>query len=526
MALFRRNPPAIQDSVLNPVGPSQPNTIGQDHQVTDQFVSQAAGIEITPVLETEKLSRAAHTYADSWKGIDTIIEHAQLTDVVVENTIGSSVEMPDGSGRVVKARKTNHEVRDVLLMTVLSARVRAVDRHAEDYTPFIYAIDRVDYSQGTDEDKTSLAIFDKMRQLATILESEYAKVESSMKTTLYELGSYLQKAGTDTFMSWLREASLDDEMATVMEMIAQDVHDPRRGSLVESIGAEIEADNSHALVGKFAEVIDQQDGELEKEAEIMTFVADSLRANGITADMAKILTNQPIDKWPEDVRKSFSAFKQARKRDIETDLRRLTEGYYKRTRRLPSIEDLKKLEQAKIDTAEEQEVRARTGKMPKRTSFKGSQDHIITEPVEVKKPKEAQVALARLVSIATREIAMESGNPESVMQRVIDQYAAEYKLDASQLRVAEADIKKMIKALQLDATRNYGVTKLSDVRPFKSGGQQHTLWRLNPAHYNGLSVSRRGKDTRVLYTISNSGVVGILGAYSHDDYEAQIKNLR
>ena len=75
MALFRRNPPAIQDSVLNPVGPSQPNTIGQDHQVTDQFVSQAAGIEITPVLETEKLSRAAHTYADSWKGIDTIIEY-------------------------------------------------------------------------------------------------------------------------------------------------------------------------------------------------------------------------------------------------------------------------------------------------------------------------------------------------------------------------------------------------------------------------------------------------------------------
>jgi hypothetical protein len=533
MAFFRRgqqqqqapqdlNPESLQGNGLIP---SAEMRSGQE--TAGQGIGQLAGVEVAPVLDTDKVLRASSQYADAWTGVDNIIENAQLSDVLDANDSGVHFEIQDGSGRTVKGRKSSHDVRDALLMTVISARVKAVDRHSEEHSPYIFSYDASEYAEDTEEDRLSLAIFNKMRLIGSTLENEFRAVEGAMLVVSWELTNFIEKNGVDSFVSWLRERSQNETSASLLEMIAQDVHDPRRGKIVEAINGDVESDASPAMISRFSEVLDQQDGDLDKEQEIISFIKATLATNGITKTTEDVLSAQQVEKWPQDLREAFNAFKLARRTDVIVDIRRITEGFYKKNRRLPSIDDLKKIENAKIIHADQRAGAVRTEKTPKRTKVNVSSDYVQPDKSDVRKPKVAQIASAKVIGGTNRELELTVGDPEAVDAQLIAQYVSDYKLDATERLVAVSDIKKMLAALRLDATRNYGVTKLSDIKNFKSAnGQQHTVWRLNPAHYNGLSVSKRGKDTRVIYTLSQNGVVGVIGIYSHDDYIKQIKNLR
>ena len=530
MSLFRKQP--VQTAITGEIEilpiSEQPRS-DKLTQILGGVMLAAEAPNIENVIDQGKLVNFSDLYLDAWDDFDSILDRTSLKQTLSSFGEHGWVEAQDGSGRSFRNRKMNQEEQDALLLASVSARIAANNEiEGKDY-PFILNFETEEYLHNGTEAQESLHVLTAVRSITRDLEAASKKIESSIDMMLFPIIDYLTNYDVDKFIAWVREISDDEQMQGVMKMIAQDIHDPNRGRILGIIQERVSAQDDSESQAGFADVLNHQDGEYEEEVKILDFAQKALSKDRLSIDYAQLLTSVDQSSWPNVLVESYKLYRLSRSKEVTDEIRSLTSSFYVKNHRRPTVNELRKLEHAMLNTPEEMDIELRTGRPIKKSRAKVSTDFITpTNEVEILKPKRAVIGrVSPTINQRERKIDVSEGSEEQHRTELITEFVHKYKLDANEAGIARSDVGKMLDALQVNATRNFGVTKLSEIKPFKdSKGQIHTIWRLNPAHYNGLSVSRSGKDTRIIYTISNGGSIGIVGIYSHDDYDSSVKNLR
>lgn len=512
MSLFSRTP---KQGVIQTPQPARSPEFSGLH--TPEPATESA----TPIIDLEALLLPAKQYSDAWSAISLVVEG---TDFAPE---ANALVLDYGNvpkDAVAFRKGTARYERNSMLQAVLSARISS-DRSL-DCTPYVYSANL--YTPATDECSAShQRLMQKIHRTACTLENVYAEINASMSKVIKECLVHIQAGNIDAVLDDLRTACLDPEYQSVLEMIAQDIHDPKRGEIPSAIARSMTDIDNTSTREVFAESLSHQDGEFDEQVGILAFAIKALSRGGIDADIPTLVTSIPTEEWPQALLEAYSLFKARRAQDITVELHKITEPFYIHTRRKPSVDDLKQVERAQ--NAILTEVVSRPGaKIPSKNLTNIPDDSLRLKPPEAITPRHSMITkLAVQIDQQGRHAIISELEEDEVITSLVDKFVESEKLRGPQKDIVSRDVKKMLTALKLNPTRNFGVTKLSDVRPFKDErGRVYAVWRLNPAHYNGLSVGEICKDTRIIYGLGPEGAVNIIGIYRHDDYENAISLLR
>ncbi len=454
-----------------------------------------------------------------------IIERTSFKDQLMG--IETNAEFDDymtGKGLTKGRRRLSEEDSDSLKLAVLSARLKVLYRLGkidEDPDPKIFF-----YAYDVDSNESDRKHFMAMVRTADFLEPNYYVAESGTKKIISTITDKIDTSvdGVEDFLGAISAMAIDDTPTNGLKrIIARNIHDQGGMHEIElSIENALHKKNG-ATMSKFIDFVEYDDGLLKEVGSTFEYARKvASRLAGREVSLRQVIQCSDTSEWPKALQDAYSAFNTSYVKEVTNSLRALTQPWDSKVARTPSVKELRALENRWIipvgTTLQEQ--------AKKRGRVTVSDVYIETTQPEVKKAAQNTLILAEtLIGSRGRLVRLHEGI--DVYERVLSDFIGRYKLDANEIAIFTKDISKILKAITTKPTGVRGTTSLEEVRPFQleDSNQTMSVWRANPAHYTGLSVSRLGKDLRALYCVRN-GNIGVIGIYRHEEYEKVISTLR
>lgn len=546
MRLFRRDEraePSLQPGAPDPTETNLPISLLSEEVAVVPVAEQATGAinsfeELVSAHESE-LEEFATARRDAKLAIGAVLQpewRESWKSFVRNSTLHQNVR-PDitPDRREMRKNRGFYEAWDErVVVTVTAARMQAgrdaikrysvmqtsgrgldqdVDEVLETYG---YSFEPSDYDFAEAE---TMALFSADHMLHRELVELFTTEEHQAARVLDALIEY---AGTD-LAKWEEIARKVNESAAeamsgrhtptslMTRIIAEDLHDPQRGKLRAAV-ERLKSTNAQELLGLFIESLDG-DGKLSSQEKL------SREALQYGAALLNIKTDDPLlpgallgvhSVWPQALRDEFSAYSAEYVESIIDDMAQPTPRLATAFSKLPRPEQL-----AALFTQDEAKPSAQT----KRKSLgMAAVKGMLASAGE----SEPEPSFTYLIGSPDKEaVKLDEKTERAIITRLVDKMGGN-----GQLRT---DLERIMAAFKASPFAK-GTTKISEVGKLEipRGGTpvKGSLYRINVINRPGVSTSTAAaKDVRLLFVQSDKDVV-LLGLYTHDDYEAAIRNLR
>lgn len=490
-------------------------------------------------IAIEGYSDQQTNYGDIFASFEGIAENVDQSFAETKRIIASTtytkqlagIDMPDhitdyahSQGLTKARRRMSEEDAAALKIAVISAHTRALFRTgtlAQDPAPQISWL-----AQSTPEDMPDKQHFMSMSQTVDTLEPYFYTAEMGTQKVIASLVKSLESdpAGIENFLTEVSELTFDYEKnAPLLRILARNVYDQGGNHELErAIETSLQQTNG-AVVEKFIDYIEHDDNSLKELGATFEFARKTASLIvGRTVSLREVILASSVDEWPKLLREAYGSFKVTYSKEFTTALHDLLQQWEVKSTRTPSVKELRMLENRWImdeDISPKEALRKR-GKVAVADAYI---ETVQPQKEAIKKTK--LVAAQPIIDARSRELSLTE--IDNLTEVCTADFFTRNRCDKNQASIITKDISKILRAITNRPTGVRGTTSLEDIRPFKLQGTNNTLsiWRVNPAHYTGLSVSILGKDLRVMYCVRN-GVVGVLGVYTHQEYDKVIEQLR